>query len=243
MSDTIFITKTRHFATWLEWNEKAKRAIGILQLFAAASATLYKIDPERENIYTVVFLISMAIILGSSLIVIMFYGRSGMNVLHFEKSTGLLYDEKTRIPNVALRRETMQRIFKFCEDRSNKTDVQELGFAIGKNFVESYREKNLLNDSTMNEEGVLRTVFEYDSSSGMGKFELVRFISRNKKREIEIAVWNPFIRSENGTLSPFLQGYLLGVCSEILGGQYIVATGSKRIDGNNQIYDLSVKES
>jgi hypothetical protein len=232
----------RHFSAWLELSEKARGLNALLQLVAAASATLYVIYPKYNDRFASIFIVSMTLSLAISLIVFLFYRRTGLNVLRFQRSTGILFDEKTGIPNVALRRETMQNIVKHCEEHGSREKLEALGLVIGKNFIECYREKNLLGKTTSSGEEVLRKVCEYDSSSGMGKFEVVRF-SQGRRREIEIAVWNPFVESDGDELSPFLQGYLLGVCSEILGGHFTPITHRKRTEGINHIVELTMRES
>jgi hypothetical protein len=236
--------KGRQVAAWLEFSEKAKKLLALLQITAAGSASLYKIDPDHAKFYGYIFLASMVVILIWSLIGLIFYRRSGLNILRFERSTGLLFDEKTLIPNVALRRETMQTILKHCESNGGADKLYALGAAIGKNFIECYREKKLLAAGGSSDgDEVLKQVFEYDSSSGMGKFELIRFDRRGRSREVEIAVWNPFVGWEEEKLSPFLQGYLAGVCSEIHAGTFTATAETVRTQGDNRIFDLTLKES
>jgi len=233
--------KLHRFAAWLELNEKAKGANGLLQFVAAASATLYVIYPAYGNWFARAFIVSMVPVLLSSLMTLGFYRRSGLNVLHFDRETGFLYDEKTHFLNVALRRETMQRIIMYCEEHSTKDDVKMLGYSIGKNFINRYRETP---DRAMsNEEQVLKKVFEYDSSSGMGRFEVLKDLRGGRKREIDIEIWNPFVEEEGEELSAFLQGYILGVCSEVLGGHFTLKGRRKRTQGRNHIFELTIGES
>jgi len=79
---------------------------------------------------------------------------------------------------------------------------------------------------------LLRTALEYDSSSGMGLFELLT-CSEGGKTCAQIHVRNPFTESEGRATSPvsqFLLGYLEGVCSAIFDRNFVASapTGIRR---------------
>jgi len=98
------------FGAWLDVDYKAKQILFLLQVIAGGSAALYKIYPQYETAFAVAFCISTGLVVLWSLVVVFWGRRYGLNCLVYNRKTGVLYDKSMSIPNVALRRRTVQAI-------------------------------------------------------------------------------------------------------------------------------------
>jgi len=233
----------KEFAVWLEGDENAKRIVAVLQTIAAGSATLYRIHHGYEDYYAKVFVGSMSLVLLSSLIVICFYQRYGLNRLYLQKRTGLLYDKNMQTPNVALRRKTMQTIVTRFEELTDSQKLKEVGLEIGTDFANFYLEKRRFAHKELSAEQLLKDIFKYDASSGLGIFEITSYAPQVKKR-LDISVKNPFAESADPSrLSPWLLGYLSGICSVLLDAKFVVTAHERDAQGDIQIYPITLHES
>jgi hypothetical protein len=226
-------------AAWLEGNERARKIIAILQIVAAACATLYKLHPQLSDSYAYIFVVAMSLLLISSVFSLLFYRRRGLNMLVYNKNNGLLYDQGLEIPNVALRKGTVEKLLGKIEAAAGEQALREIGVEIGKDFTRSFRDQRRIKRVRVeSNEFLLNYMLEYDSSSGMGKYEIIRKSAPEEKRWFDIKTTNPFTE-----LKPFLAGYLSGVVSEVFGNQFNVTSLQKRPSAVDTIFDARVQEA
>lgn len=122
-------------------------------------------------------------------------------------ATGRLRSRTLGEANIALRHQTVERILKGViepsvsgENRSNL--LHRISDDIGRAFATTF-----LDHLELQGEHALDQMLLYDSSSGMGRFDLVEYTDNR----IVIKVENTF------TSTPFFEGYLSGICSKVTG--------------------------
>lgn len=130
---------------------------------------------------------------------------------HFDNETGILY--KGGIRNVSLRAESFARLFlRIRNDTKNsKQIIKSAGKEVGVNFISKFSSEILMENLSAEEK--IKKWIEYDSSAGMGKFEL--------EGKTRIRVYNSFnacnCYQEKKPICYFLEGYLEGVLSQLFG--------------------------
>jgi len=235
--------KMRSIAAWIEGNEKARQGLVLLQTLAGLCAALGRGTTWCAPYADYGFWVFMGTVLSSAVLTMCFYRRYDLNILYLRKESGNLYDKTLQISNVALRRWTANTILETMEGKTCPDDVHNLGVVTGKNFVETYcnvlRNKN---KDIKTCEALLRHILQYDSSSGMGKFEIVTCQLNGGKRWVEMVIKNPFAESPTDKLSPFIAGYLVGICNEVCNASFNCSVRSKYTEGQHDVYTLRIEE-
>jgi hypothetical protein len=151
----------------------------------------------------------------------MFLNAYSMNRLYYEKSTGVLYDRWLRAHNVALRRETVRSLLRAVLDdgkMSRQEILSKAAHAIGRDFYHVFKVNADDGGTKKRGEALLRQLLEYDSSSGMGRFDLEEYHRDGPAARIVITVKNAFTQEHgDDPVSEFLSEYLEAICSEIAG--------------------------
>lgn len=211
---------------------KGKKLNALFQIIAALSAALYKYTESQNapqyiinnrDVFSTSFIVSTTLILLATILVFIFYKQFDLNVLKYDKKNGELYDERLLFSNVALRRETIrQMLISIYDSHTDKAisseQLRKLGFGIGMNFVKTY--KDAPKSRQVNKKDLLlKYLLRYDSSSGMGLFELIDSDFQTKKPWIKIIVKNPLTHtikdSRNDDIFCFVEGYLQGICTAV----------------------------
>jgi len=216
--------KLREFTAVIDSDERVRALLAVLQFAAMAAATYYAFDQKAKIVCAIVVFVSMGILILVSLLVLFFYRRYDLNALYYQKTTGVLYDRRLNIPNVSLRRKTLQILLTRCHECEKAHSINclyPIGKDIGSDFVRYFLERKSLGAQRYkSKEELLRTLLRYDSSCGMGRYELKNVSSAPHPR-IEISIYNPFTESNGQSdLNPFLLGYLTGLSSEAYGQNF-----------------------
>jgi hypothetical protein len=151
----------------IDSSEKTNKVLTIFQILATTSVVFYNFYPDREWL-----MYSFAIFQ----LVVLFYFVSMLVIsekyrairLRLNRITGALYDKTTDFRNVSLRNETLKILLDGIEDTEKS---YEIGKDVGANFYNCYEELLQRKGIIYNIEDKLKNWLEYDSSSGMGKFE------------------------------------------------------------------------
>jgi hypothetical protein len=131
-------------------------------------------------------------------------------------------------------------------EASNGGDaLKNLGFEIGKDFIQEYRRSRIAVQTVSTDvKDLLNSTLEYDSSSGMGKFDLISSATNPLNFSVKINVTNPFVEERDpNKLSPFLVGYLLGVCSAIFNANFTARADDLVVEWDNRIFSLSLNQA
>lgn len=205
----------KEIAIKIDSSEKADLFLAIFQILAAASIGVYTIyeysqtNIARLSIYT--FWIFQSMVLLYLLGMLLISEKYRAIKLRLSRTTGVLYDMTTNFRNVSLRDKTLNIILDSIGD-SEKT--YEIGKNVGESFYSAYELELQRKGKILNAEDQLKKWLEYDSSSGMGKFEALQTDSVTK-----IKITSPFIGTcPNQNPNPrcgFLLGYIEGFCSKL----------------------------
>lgn len=193
----------------IDSSEKTNKVLTIFQIFATSSVVLYNFYPDREW-----FMYSFAIFQ----LAVLFYFVSMLVIsekyrairLRLNRTTGALYDKTTDFRNVSLRNETLKIILDGIEDTEKS---YEIGKDVGANFYNCYEELLQRKGIIYNIEDKLKNWLEYDSGSGMGKFEVLPHAVFAK-----IKVSSPFVGTcpkQPNQQCRFLMGYIDGFSSKL----------------------------
>ncbi|MGB2728877.1 MAG: hypothetical protein WBD09_10465 [Halobacteriota archaeon] len=199
----------------IDSSEKANLFLAIFQILAAASIGVYTIyeysqtNIARLSVYT--FWIFQSMVLLYLLGMLLISEKYRAIKLRLSRTTGVLYDITTNFRNVSLRDETLNIILDSIGD-SEKT--YEIGKKVGESFYSAYELELQRKGKILNAEDQLKKWLEYDSSSGIGKFEALQtgFLTK-------IKITSPFIGTcPNQNPNPrcgFLLGYIEGFCLKL----------------------------
>lgn len=139
-------------------------------------------------------------------------GRISTIKLRYNKKTGILFDKKISARNVSLRAETIRKILVALVSNG---DILAVGEEVGGDFYRDF-EQHLLQkgkqDITLGNK--IAKWVDYDSSSGMGRFECRSFESNPFR--LVLTITNPFTGNcKEHHICEFLQGYVLGFCKHL----------------------------
>lgn len=164
--------------------------------------------PQWDRLYLFAIGLGLLLIVITWTMRLIFRHSPGINRLDANLTTGRLRGRLLGEANVALRRQTVERILDGVlkpgpsgQDRSGV--LFETCCIIGRDFAETFLSQR---DSLGH--AALKQLLLYDSSSGMGHFESEEYT----EHRIAITVSNSFTEK-----TPFLTGYLSGICSQITG--------------------------
>lgn len=145
--------------------------------------------------------------------------RNKQIVLYMNKTSHILFDKITGFENISLRRETINRMLKKIKEL-NPDKLFEIGREIGFDFHKEYSKYLSKNEESSSynelpEENKIKKWLDYDSESGMGKFELTKW-QKNINDPINIVIRNSFTSYERKEeLCDFLRGYISGYCEGV----------------------------
>jgi hypothetical protein len=204
---------------WIDSFKAIDKVVGTVQIFATISAFLYSsyVNTQKDKalLYSSLFFICQIILLSFYFVSVMISGKYLPIKLRLNRITGALYDSTTRFINIALREESLNIILKKIDDSQK---ILDLGKEVGENFYKVF-DKNLLISRSYKKDEKLKKWLEYDSSSGMGKFDLIE----HSDAITIIEVTSPLIENcpKNCCTKPtngccFLKGYVEGVSSKLL---------------------------
>lgn len=196
--------------------DKSDYMLGIFGLLATVSAFFYfyYIENQLDNsiffVYT--FLFFQIMILSFFAIVLFVSDKYRVIKLKFNRDTGILYDNTTNFRNISLTDVTLNMIIESIEDLSKSHDV---GKEAGIHFYNFFDGELARKGNDYNLEAKLKKWVEYDSSSGIGKFEIIG----DHSLPIKIKISHPFIGNcpiggPNKKCS-FLRGYVEGFSSNL----------------------------
>lgn len=201
--------------------EATNKIVGTFQLLATVSAFLYSFYRDTyinvAMIFSILFIFFQVIVLLYFLMIIFISEQYRPIKLRLNRITGILFDSTTNFRNVALRDESLNIIIESLGDKDASFDV---GRNVGENFFKFFDDKLSFTGKEYSIRQKLIKWLEYDSSSGMGKFDLINYSDDS----ILIVVTSPFIgrnclkncekRKKNGCC--FLLGYAVGFSSKLL---------------------------
>ena len=242
-------TTLRQFVVW-STTGKGPHFQLLLQILVAGSGTLATMQGStiQKPALWLFFLALIIMIVWISLLLVL--GRKyALNLLISNPETGVAYDRDTNILNVSLRRRTVFRLFEGILNARAGTETQEILKSIGRDtgieFASNYRDhlvKVKLNKELKGEE-LFRELLIYDSSSGMGKFDL-EYLSERPPRTARVMVTNPFTMESDKESGPnanqFLVGYVEGMMKSALSLSNLSSTQLQ--DGDATVVCVELKE-
>lgn len=208
----------------IDSSEKANIVSAIFQILSTASIGVYTIyeggqtDLARWSIY--IFWIFQPIVLLYLLIMLLISERYGAIKLRLKSGTGVLYDATTTFRNVSIRDETLNIILDKIGD-INK--AYTIGKEVGENFYSALKGVHNRQGKKYEVKDQLEKWCEYDSSSGLGKFEV-----HSIGPSVKFKITSPFVgtcpkKGDKPKLKcccNFLSGYIVGNCSNIYGKEF-----------------------
>ena len=199
----------------IDTSEKTNIILTIFQIVATVSAFLYQyyidIRIATAEVFFYSFSLSQSLVLLFFFIMLIYSGKYRAIKLRLNKNTRVLYDRTTNFRNISLRAKTLNIIF----DTIDNSEISyEIGKKAGEDFYNSFEDELQRKGKNYNIEDKLDKWLEYDSSSGMGKFEVHNY----EGLPLKLKISSPFIGHCPGPNSPnprcfFLMGYIDGFCS------------------------------
>ena len=142
---------------------------------------------------------------------LLFSGKYRPIKLRLNRNTGVLYDTTTYFRNVSIRDETFNIILDGIGDYEKAYNI---GKKAGEHFYSAFEGVLHRKGKNYAAEDQLEKWLEYDSSSGIGKFEVLQAGLSTKFK-----ITSPFVGTcPNQNLNPrcgFLLGYIEGFCSKL----------------------------
>lgn len=211
-----FVDFLKDIVFTIDSSEKTNKVLTIFQVLAAASIGVYTIyaesRPDIARLSSYTFWMFQSIILLYFVVMLIISEKYRAIKLRLSRTTGALYDKTTTFRNVSLRNETLKILLDgiATPDKSYK-----IGKQVGANFYRCYEELLLRKGKNYTIKDKLKNWLEYDSSSGMGKFEVLPH-----KDFAKIKVTAPFMGTcpnKPNQQCRFLMGYIAGFSSELYG--------------------------
>lgn len=231
-------------ATSLIISTKARSLFIVLQLMWSGLAVCLSIVWRRippayiwftndVEVFGYACLVVWSILLGWLLLTTIFAKRYGLNVLVYERKTGILLDRTLNTRNVALRVATLAEIFRgLTENTPDDTDskLTRIGRNIGRDFARNCLRTYTKEWSTSAEhlfKGI-SFLLEYDSSSGLGDFNIT--VQSHHPIMATVKIIHPFTHIDgsdqpdvcNRQNDRFMCGYLEGIFAEF--GREVMCT-------------------
>jgi len=168
----------------IDASEKTKYFLGASQVLIVLFAFLY-----TRNTYPKFaaygFFVSWTFVLSFFILMVAISGKYKAIRLRLNKDTGVLFDKRLQSRNVSLRADTLSIIL----DSIGPDKLCDVGEKVGQNFYDSFIkcEREIKGDLKMDTDKLLERWMEYDSSSGMGLFRLIK-----KGMKCKIVITTPF---------------------------------------------------
>lgn len=213
----------------------------LLTLFQVLAVVLYWTHqkPSNEILRNIMFYSSVTLQALVALLLVLrciVAGRIGTIKLRYNKATGTLYDRKMLVNNVSLRSITVGLIL---NGLVNKRDIFDVGKNVGESFYRDFEEN--LRQTGEGDISVLDKIdkwLDYDSSSGMGKFERLNFFQQPPHLVLQISC--PFTGECSQGLCLFLRGYVLGFCEHLFNQRDLVIECPRVQDSKGCAVTISV---
>ncbi len=242
---------------WLGADDKAKAVVAVLQILAASLAFLYLMEvltAWRFHLAVAFCVVQTTLVVWFGLVLLL-TKRFGLNVLTYEKATGVLFDRWLNIENVAFRRDTLHAIleeFVAGKIADREAHLKDTARKIGISFVEAYKSHQRkwppkwlwrTRHSTADvQRRILNELLDYDSSSGLGKFTLREFTG-NPQEFASIDILNPFSSlPSNRALEGFILGYLEGVFGTIFERDFTAVVTTRRNEAEGPLIRINLLE-
>ncbi|WP_340818214.1 hypothetical protein [Methanolobus sp. WCC4] len=212
----------------IDSSERTNTVIMILQIIATLSAFSYSYFKDTQiewiGIFPFIFAFCQFTVLAYLIIVGIVSGKYRPIKLRLNRTTGMLYDNTTNFRNIALRDETLNLIL----DKFSKEDAYDLGKEVGKNFCINFVKELHRKGTELSIDDKLKKWIEYDSSSGIGKFQIIEH--SNSPIHIKIKISSPFIgdcpiSKEPNSRCKFLLGYVEGLISQLYSTELTLGSG------------------
>ena len=154
--------------------DKLNTVLGIFQTIATISAFLHlhfkDNKPDWSMLFIILFIISQLTVLLFFMIVILISGKYRPIKLRLNRNTGVLYDDATNFRNIALRDDTLNIILDNIDSNKNNYEVGKIA---GEDFYRLFKKELERKENDFSNKQIMKKWLEYDSSSGIGKFELL----------------------------------------------------------------------
>lgn len=199
----------------IDTSEKTNIVLTFFMFVATVSAFSYTYYKDSQIAIAGVFLYSFSLsqflVLLFFIIMLFYSGKYRAIKFRLNKDTGVLYDRTTHFRNISLRDKTLNIIFDAID---NSEKIYEIGKKAGEDFYNSFEDELQRKGKNYNIKDKLDKWLEYDSSSGLGKFEVQNY----EGLTLELKISSPFIGHCPGPNNPnprcfFLMGYIDGFCT------------------------------
>jgi hypothetical protein len=199
----------------IDSSEKTNIFLAVFQGLAATFIGIYNFYPDAQNrtLYFVGFLFFQILVL------LFFIGMSVISwkyraiKLWLNRDNGVLTDLTTMFRNVSLRSETLNAILGSMDTEK----AYETGKKVGTDFLGCHEEvlrRKESNYSRLENDDKLKKWLDYDSSSGIAKFEIHSDTGLALKLKITSPFWGECPKKPNPQCK-FLMGYVDGFCSAL----------------------------
>lgn len=201
----------------VDTSEKTNTYLTVFQLFATVSAfsSSYYKDSQIyiAEVFVVTFFIFQVPVLLFFIVMLIYSGKYRAIKLRLNRNTGVLFDRTTNFRNISLRDKTLNIIL---DNIDNSEKTYEIGNKAGMDFYNSFEDELQRKGKNYDIKDKMDKWLEYDSSSGMGKFE----IQNDVGFPFELKISSPFVGNCPGpnNINPrcyFLIGYVNGFCSKL----------------------------
>lgn len=221
-------TKLKNIIYTIDSSEVTNWVLAIIQTGAGIAAFLWSND-KNVYVYFIVFLLLQSLVLVYFILLILISSKYKSIKLRLRRNTGILFDKTANITNVALRKRTINIMLKGLDDKAR---LYAIGKEVGGSFYDDFEEKLLVKgDKNYKLSEKIDKWRDYDSSSGMGRFE----IRCDEGGYIDqINIFNPFTGDCGGkendyNLCRFLHGYIESFLSRLYGGSRVEVTCKQRV--------------
>ena len=174
--------------------DKLNVVLGIFQIIATISAILYSHfkdnKPDWSMLFLVIFIISQLTVLSFFILGFFISGKYHPIKLRLNRNTCVLYDDATNFRNIALRDDTLNIILDNIDSNKNNYEVGKIA---GEDFYRLFKKELEREENDFSNNQIIKKWLEYDSSSGIGKFELIEHSCPPIK--IKIKITSPFTGS------------------------------------------------
>lgn len=200
---------------WIDSIKFIDKVVAVVQGVASISAFLYASYENTQKYTSILFFICQTILILFFVLSAIISDKYLPIKLRLNRITGALYDSTTRFINVSIRGESLNTIFDNVENGKKSFDI---GKKVGENFSEHFN-RDLLLSGRYKKEEILKKWLEYDSSSGMGKFDLIEYSDNITIIEVNspLIEYCPQNNRKLTNICCFLKGYVEGVSSKLLG--------------------------
>ncbi len=200
--------KLKHFIYKIDSSDSTTYLLAFFQVVAVITFRIYQVT-KSVTLKPYLFYVFMVLQITVAIVLILrsiFAGRYSTIKLIYNKATGVIVDRKVHARNISLRAESLKNILLAIP----KEKLFEVGRKTGGDFYNCFwQHLQETGKKDVSIENKIGKWFEYDSSSGMGRFQLTTFEPHPFR--LCATITNPFTGTcEDG--SCFLQGYVLGFC-------------------------------